>query len=207
MLGGIISPMDGIGPNDLEIESLISRVEKKEVKEARKVTKTELNAQREYLGKFKEGHGFANAPGKKEKIGFEVKNSTLNIDHNHGYNTTLNEKEFFVNEVLMDKAAIIKAYTPLKKGDTGKKVKELQFFLSDTPFDGIFDATLESKVKVFQKKNKLAENGIVDINTLKKIIEIFHALVPDKSISDKESLFYGMIRDKFCNEGELLKKK
>jgi len=107
----------------------------------------------------------------------------------------------------MDKAAIIKAYTPLKKGDTGKKVKELQFFLSDTPFDGIFDATLESKVKVFQKKNKLAENGIVDINTLKKIIEIFHALVPDKSISDKESLFYGMIRDKFCNEGELLKKK
>ena len=33
VLGGIISPMDGIGPNDLEIESLISRVEKKEVKE------------------------------------------------------------------------------------------------------------------------------------------------------------------------------
>lgn len=63
------------------------------VKEARKVTKTELNAQREYLGKFKEGHGFSNAPGKKEKIGFEVKNSTLNIDHNHGYNTTLNEQE------------------------------------------------------------------------------------------------------------------
>ena len=63
------------------------------VKEARKVNKTELNAQREYLGKFKIGHGFANAPGKKEKIGFEVKNSTLNIDHNHGYNTTLNEEE------------------------------------------------------------------------------------------------------------------
>ncbi len=33
VLGGIISPMDGIGPNDLEIESLISRVEKKEVNE------------------------------------------------------------------------------------------------------------------------------------------------------------------------------
>ena len=29
----------------------------------------------------------------KEKIGFELKNSTLDIDHNHGYNTTLNEDE------------------------------------------------------------------------------------------------------------------
>ena len=108
----------------------------------------------------------------------------------------------------MDKAAIAKAYTPLKKGDTGKKVEELQTFLEDYPVDGLFDATLESKVRSFQQKNKpLAVNGIVDINTLKKIIEIFHSLVPDKSISDKESLFYGMIRDKFCNEGELLKKK
>ncbi len=33
VLGGIISPMDGIGPADLEIESLIQRVESKNVKE------------------------------------------------------------------------------------------------------------------------------------------------------------------------------
>jgi hypothetical protein len=63
------------------------------IKEARKIGKGELNKQREYLGTFKAGHGFASAPGKKEKIGFEVKNSTLDIDHNHGYNTTLNEEE------------------------------------------------------------------------------------------------------------------
>jgi len=63
------------------------------IKEARKITKSELNKQRNYLGTFKAGHGFANAPGKKEKIGFELKNSTLDIDHNHGYNTTLNEEE------------------------------------------------------------------------------------------------------------------
>jgi hypothetical protein len=63
------------------------------IKEARKVSKSELNTQRSYLGKFKEGHGFSSAPGKKEKIGFELKNSTLDIDHNHGYNTTLNEEE------------------------------------------------------------------------------------------------------------------
>lgn len=33
VLGGIISPMDGIGPNDLEIDSLIKRVEEDGVKE------------------------------------------------------------------------------------------------------------------------------------------------------------------------------
>ncbi|MDD3080518.1 MAG: recombination mediator RecR [Paludibacter sp.] len=33
VLGGIISPMDGIGPNDLEIESLVKRVEAGGVKE------------------------------------------------------------------------------------------------------------------------------------------------------------------------------
>ena len=33
VLGGIISPMDGIGPNDLEIESLVKRVEEDGVKE------------------------------------------------------------------------------------------------------------------------------------------------------------------------------
>ncbi|MDD3320835.1 MAG: recombination mediator RecR [Paludibacter sp.] len=33
VLGGIISPMDGIGPSDLEIESLVKRAEKEGVKE------------------------------------------------------------------------------------------------------------------------------------------------------------------------------
>lgn len=33
VLGGIISPMDGIGPNDLEIESLVQRVQEEEIKE------------------------------------------------------------------------------------------------------------------------------------------------------------------------------
>lgn len=33
VLGGIISPIDGIGPSDLEIESLVERVEKGEVRE------------------------------------------------------------------------------------------------------------------------------------------------------------------------------
>ncbi|MGB1040818.1 MAG: recombination mediator RecR [Flavobacteriales bacterium] len=33
VLGGLISPMDGIGPNDLSIDELISKIENKEVKE------------------------------------------------------------------------------------------------------------------------------------------------------------------------------
>jgi recombination protein RecR len=33
VLGGVISPMDGVGPNDLQINSLIRRVSEKEIKE------------------------------------------------------------------------------------------------------------------------------------------------------------------------------
>lgn len=33
VLGGVISPMDGIGPSDLEIDSLVSRIKENEVKE------------------------------------------------------------------------------------------------------------------------------------------------------------------------------
>ncbi len=33
VLGGIISPMDGVGPNDLEIESLVKRVQEEGVRE------------------------------------------------------------------------------------------------------------------------------------------------------------------------------
>lgn len=33
VLGGIISPMDGVGPSDLEIESLVKRVDSGEIKE------------------------------------------------------------------------------------------------------------------------------------------------------------------------------
>ncbi len=33
VLGGVISPMDGIGPNDLQIDSLVERVKKGDVKE------------------------------------------------------------------------------------------------------------------------------------------------------------------------------
>lgn len=33
VLGGIISPMDGVGPADLEVNSLVSRVEQREIKE------------------------------------------------------------------------------------------------------------------------------------------------------------------------------
>ncbi|MCQ2346490.1 MAG: recombination mediator RecR [Paludibacteraceae bacterium] len=33
VLGGVISPMDGVGPKDIEIDSLVERIEKEQVKE------------------------------------------------------------------------------------------------------------------------------------------------------------------------------
>ena len=33
VLGGVISPMDGVGPSDLEIDSLVARIETEEIKE------------------------------------------------------------------------------------------------------------------------------------------------------------------------------
>lgn len=33
VLGGIISPLDGVGPNDLQIESLVNRIAKEEIEE------------------------------------------------------------------------------------------------------------------------------------------------------------------------------
>ncbi|MBR5573784.1 MAG: recombination protein RecR [Paludibacteraceae bacterium] len=33
VLGGVISPMDGVGPSDLEIDSLVTRIETEEIKE------------------------------------------------------------------------------------------------------------------------------------------------------------------------------
>ena len=40
VLGGVISPMDGIGPSDLQIESLVHRVEEGEVKEVLALSST-----------------------------------------------------------------------------------------------------------------------------------------------------------------------
>ena len=33
VLGGVISPMDGVGPSDLEIDSLVARIEPEEIRE------------------------------------------------------------------------------------------------------------------------------------------------------------------------------
>ena len=33
MLGGVISPMDGVGPSDIELESLFNRVQNEDIKE------------------------------------------------------------------------------------------------------------------------------------------------------------------------------
>ena len=61
VLGGIISPMDGIGPKDLEIESLIQRVSEEQVKEVILATNftNEGEATAHYLGETLKSRGLS----------------------------------------------------------------------------------------------------------------------------------------------------
>ena len=68
---------------------------------------------------------------------------------NSGSYGTLNEAE------MTDPVAVEKAYKPIKKGEKGDRVKELQTYLAVSPVDGIFGPALEIKVKTFQKANGL----------------------------------------------------
>lgn len=56
-----------------------------------------------------------------------------------------------------------------KKGMTGTKVRVVQRLLKVYP-DGIFGALTEEAVKEFQKKNGLTQDGIVGVNTWRKLI-------------------------------------
>lgn len=58
--------------------------------------------------------------------------------------------------------------TVVKKGDRGLIVKTIQKLVGATS-DGIFGTITESKVKAFQKANKLSQDGIVGKNTWKAL--------------------------------------
>ncbi len=85
---------------------------------------------------------------------------------NSGSYGSLNEAE------MTDPAAVEKAYKPIKKGEKGDRVKELQIYLEMPNPDGIFGPALEAKVKEFQKANGLTADGMVGMATMKKIIEV-----------------------------------
>jgi murein L,D-transpeptidase YcbB/YkuD len=85
---------------------------------------------------------------------------------NAGSYGSLNEAE------MTDPAAVEKAYKPIKKGEKGDRVKELQIYLAVPNPDGIFGPALEAKVKEFQKANGLTADGMVGMATMKKIIEV-----------------------------------
>lgn len=62
----------------------------------------------------------------------------------------------------------------VRRGSAGESVKKIQAKLSKLslyrgPIDGIFGGGTEGAVKVFQRNNKLAENGVVDDATWKKL--------------------------------------
>lgn len=85
---------------------------------------------------------------------------------NAGSYMSLNEAE------MTDPKAIEKAYKPIKKGEKGERVKSLQTYLGVKPVDGIFGPALEIAVKKFQKANGLTPDGMVGMDTMKKIVEI-----------------------------------
>jgi peptidoglycan hydrolase-like protein with peptidoglycan-binding domain len=71
-------------------------------------------------------------------------------------------------------------FKPLKKGEKSKRVTELQkdLGMSTKEADGSFGPATETKVKEFQKTNKLTVDGIVGVQTLRKLLEL------SKSIKD-----------------------
>ena len=58
VLGGVISPMDGIGPNDLEIESLVKRVSDGGIKEVRLARSPTMEGDTTNFFLFKKLSGF-----------------------------------------------------------------------------------------------------------------------------------------------------
>ena len=67
VLGGLISPMDGIGPNDIKVEELISKIEKGEIKEIIFALATTMEGDTTNFYIFK----------KIEKLNLDIKITTL----------------------------------------------------------------------------------------------------------------------------------
>ena len=75
---------------------------------------------------------------------------------------------------VTNEANEINQFKPLRKGEKGERVKSLQkdLGLSDKEVDGAFGPATEAKVKEFQKENKLTVDGIVGVQTLRKLLEL-----------------------------------
>ena len=73
-----------------------------------------------------------------------------------------------------NEASTINQFSVIKKGEKSERVESLQKDLgfSDKEADGVFGTATETKVKEFQKENKLTIDGIVGVQTLRKILEL-----------------------------------
>jgi peptidoglycan hydrolase-like protein with peptidoglycan-binding domain len=77
------------------------------------------------------------------------------------------------------------AFSPIKIGEKSDRVKQLQKDLKLSTQDGIFGKGTESSVKEFQKNNKLAVDGKVGVQTLRKILELNGDKDVDSTITRK----------------------
>lgn len=78
----------------------------------------------------------------------------------------------------------VNQFAAIKKGEKSERVKELQKDLGITQ-SGTFDASTEKAVRDFQTKNKISVDGIVGVQTLRKMLELKGDKTPDKTIETK----------------------
>lgn len=65
VLGGVISPMDGVGPSDIEIDSLITRIEPEEIKEVILALPTTMEGDTTNFYIYKRLNNLTNSKGDK----------------------------------------------------------------------------------------------------------------------------------------------
>lgn len=65
VLGGVISPMDGVGPSDIEIDSLITRIEPEEIKEVILALPTTMEGDTTNFYIYKRLNNLTNSKGEK----------------------------------------------------------------------------------------------------------------------------------------------
>lgn len=72
VLGGVISPMDGVGPSDIEIDSLVARIEPEEIREVILALPTTMEGDTTNFYIYKRLHNLTSTFPSKEEGGLKI---------------------------------------------------------------------------------------------------------------------------------------
>lgn len=72
VLGGVISPMDGVGPSDIEIDSLVARIEPEEIREVILALPTTMEGDTTNFYIYKRLQNFTSTLPSKEEGGLKI---------------------------------------------------------------------------------------------------------------------------------------